>query len=210
MCGKKIGGIQVILVGDFFQLSPVLNELYGNPGKHCFMLPWFNEFFPIKILYYWYFFFFKYRMERREYSCASCGGRPSSPERLPASSFAEILYKLFSVNAIETDILCNKCRHKCRNILRRKQTLDINDEDDAKDPTFRSLKRSKCIQVHVSNPPSIALLLLSSSRSHSYFFVCKKPGPKLLSVSINQARMDVFVARMDVFVRSEMLCRPFN
>lgn len=46
---KKIGGIQVILVGDFFQLSPVLNELYGNPGKHCFMLPWFNEFFPQKI-----------------------------------------------------------------------------------------------------------------------------------------------------------------
>lgn len=108
-----------------------------------------------------------------------------------------------TVNAIETDILCNKCLHKCRNILRRKQILDINDEDDAKDPTFRSPKRSKCIQVHVSSPPSFALPLPSASWSHSYFFVCKKPGPKLLSVSINQVRMDVFV-------RSEMLCRPFN
>lgn len=99
-----------------------------------------------------------------------------------------------TVNAIETDILCNNCRHKCRNILRRKQILDINDEEDAKHSTFRSPKKSKCIQVHVhvSSPPLIALLLPSSSWSHSYFFVCKKPGPKLLSVS-NQARMDVFV-----------------
>lgn len=78
-----------------------------------------------------------------------------------------------TVNAIETDRLCNKCRHKCRNILRRKQILDINYKDDTEDPTFRSPKRSKCIQVHVSSPPSIALLLPSSSRSHSYFLSAK-------------------------------------
>lgn len=46
---KSFGGIQVILVSDFYQLSLVSNELYGNSGKHCFMLPWFNEFFPHKI-----------------------------------------------------------------------------------------------------------------------------------------------------------------
>lgn len=133
-------------------------------------------------------------MERREYPCALCGGRPSSSERRTASSFAQILYKHFSVNAIETGVLCNKCRHKCRNSSRRKQISDINlnNKDDAKDPTFRSPKRSKCIPV--SSPPSIALPLPSSSRSHSYCFVCNKPGPKLLSVT-NQARMDVFLRK---------------
>lgn len=123
----------------------------------------------------------------------------------PASSFAQILYKHFSVNAIETDVLCNKCRHKRRNISRRKQISDINlnNEDDAKDPTFRSPKRSKCIPV--SSPPSTALTLPSSSRSHSYCFVCKKPGPKLLSVT-NQARMDVFVRKEIVIPPGARCC----
>lgn len=34
------GDIQVILVGDFYHLPPVSNELLGDPGNHCFRLPW--------------------------------------------------------------------------------------------------------------------------------------------------------------------------
>ena len=43
------GVIQVILVGDFYQLKPVENELYGDSGKQCFVLPWFETYFPHKI-----------------------------------------------------------------------------------------------------------------------------------------------------------------
>lgn len=36
------------MVGDFFQLPPIANELYGDPGYHCFRATWFNTFFKHK------------------------------------------------------------------------------------------------------------------------------------------------------------------
>ena len=44
-----LGVIQVILVGDFYQLPPVSNELLGDPGNHCFRLPWFDDCFTHKL-----------------------------------------------------------------------------------------------------------------------------------------------------------------
>lgn len=161
-------------MGDFFQLS---NKLYGDQDKHCFMLAWFNDFFS-PLNYYTIDTSFSSGTELKEGNILV---RCVVEDNLHQNVVLPVRSPRFctnTVNAIETDILCNKCRHKCRNILRRKQILDINDEEDAKDSTFSSPKRSKCIQVHVSSPPSIALLLLSSSRSHSYFFCLQKTLPK--------------------------------
>ena len=45
----SFGGIQMILCGDFYQLSPVANELYGDQGKHCFNTKFFDQVFPHRV-----------------------------------------------------------------------------------------------------------------------------------------------------------------
>ncbi|OOZ35957.1 hypothetical protein BOW52_11020 [Solemya elarraichensis gill symbiont] len=48
-CSNIFGGIQVILVGDFYQLPPIANALTGDSGHYCFQLAWFNDCFPHQI-----------------------------------------------------------------------------------------------------------------------------------------------------------------
>ena len=43
---RYFGGIQVIFSGDFFQLPPVPDELYGETGKYCFESEYFSSALP--------------------------------------------------------------------------------------------------------------------------------------------------------------------
>jgi ATP-dependent DNA helicase PIF1 len=43
---KVFGGIQVVLSGDFFQLPPIKDELYGDNGDYCFNAMFFKTCFP--------------------------------------------------------------------------------------------------------------------------------------------------------------------
>ena len=44
------GGLQVIVLGDFFQLPPVPDELKMDPGEYCFSSPVFHKFFGHKFV----------------------------------------------------------------------------------------------------------------------------------------------------------------
>ena len=128
-------------------------------------------------------------------------------ERRPASLFSNILQIHFPVDVKESSDLCNKCRHKCRKVeeaaikkavLSKKVVKDALDDD----PSIASPKRAK--RTTVSSPPSVSLPISSSSQSHGYCFVCKKPGPKLISVS-HHARLLVFIRR-GVIISSGARC----
>ena len=44
------GGIQIVLCGDFRQLPPVPNILYGEEGDFCFESSVFEEVFPHRVV----------------------------------------------------------------------------------------------------------------------------------------------------------------
>lgn len=38
--------LQVIVIGDFYQIPPISNQLYGDRRMYCFLLLFFKEAFP--------------------------------------------------------------------------------------------------------------------------------------------------------------------
>jgi hypothetical protein len=56
------------------------------------------------------------------------------------------------------------------------------------------------------SPPSVSLHIPTTSKSHAYCFVCKKPGPKIIVVS-DKLRLNVYV-RKGIIVPAGARCCP--
>ncbi|XP_056022083.1 uncharacterized protein LOC125673390 [Ostrea edulis] len=147
-------------------------------------------------------------MDGRQYRCCLCNKKTTPDERRPVGLFLSTLRKHFSLDVEETDRICNKCRHKCRNIkesnTRQPMLLRPATEDEKKDPTFQSPKQKRT-KSPFSSPPTIPLSIPSSSQSHGYCFVCKKPGPKLVTVS-HHVRMFVFIQKEIIIPTGARCC----
>uniref|UniRef100_K1RAW0 DDE Tnp4 domain-containing protein n=1 Tax=Magallana gigas TaxID=29159 RepID=K1RAW0_MAGGI len=79
----------------------------------------------------------------------------------------------------------------------------IAPQEETEDPTFASPKQKRPKHAFPS-PPSVPLPIPSSSQSHGYCFVCKKPGPKLVAVS-HHVRLLVFIRR-EIIIPSGARC----
>ena len=119
----------------------------------------------------------------------------------------KIITKCFMVTDCTDDsVICNKCSHKCYKIRNdefapfSKQTTDSVD-DATFHPTAKKPKSNPA-----ASPPSVKLSIPSTNRGHSYCFICKKPGPKLVVTPI-KARFTAFLHN-GVYVPAGLRCCP--
>ncbi|VDI47387.1 Hypothetical predicted protein [Mytilus galloprovincialis] len=115
------------------------------------------------------------------YRCVLCNKRTKPHERRSINkSVAKCLKKNFLITHKQEDKICNTCRHKyyVKEIRQSFVVQHILSDDEDYVPPAR--RRSTVL----SSPPSVSLSIPSTSKSHSYCFICKKPGPKLIVVII--------------------------
>ncbi|CAC5364418.1 unnamed protein product [Mytilus coruscus] len=77
--------------------------------------------------------------------------------------------------------------------------------DNDPDPDFIPVVRSSSKNVDCRSPPSIQLKLPSTTASHAQCVVCKRHGPKLVTVP-NSARHDLFLQRLIILPQGARCC----
>ncbi|CAG2245126.1 unnamed protein product [Mytilus edulis] len=139
----------------------------------------------------------------KSHPCVLCNKRTKPHERRSINkSVAKYLKKNFLITHKQEDKICNTCRHKYYVKETRPSPVVqhlLSDDEDYVPPAKR---RSTVL----SSPPSVSLSIPSTSKSHSYCFICKKPGPKLIVVP-SQARFSTFLKK-EVIIPAGCRCCP--
>ncbi|XP_076080275.1 uncharacterized protein LOC143051153 [Mytilus galloprovincialis] len=139
----------------------------------------------------------------KSHPCVLCNKRTKPHERRSINkSVAKYLKKNFLITHKQEDKICNTCRHKYYVKETRPSPVVqhlLSDDEDYAPPAKR---RSTVL----SSPPSVSLSIPSTSKSHSYCFICKKPGPKLIVVP-SQTRFSTFLKK-EVIIPAGCRCCP--
>ncbi|CAC5424087.1 unnamed protein product [Mytilus coruscus] len=106
------------------------------------------------------------------FKCVLCSKCTKPKERATVNKdITKYLRRKFLIEAKDGDIICNKCRH----IFRKEKDHKVL-------PCVKTSKSSSQTPATFS-PPSVSLKIPSTSKSHAYCCICKKPGPKLIVIS---------------------------
>ncbi|CAC5404613.1 unnamed protein product [Mytilus coruscus] len=106
------------------------------------------------------------------FKCVLCSKCTKPKERATVNKdITKYLRRKFVIEAKDGDIICNKCRH----IFRKERDHKVL-------PCVKTSKSSSQTTATFS-PPSVTLKIPSTSKSHAYCCICKKPGPKLIVIS---------------------------
>ena len=147
------------------------------------------------------------------YPCVVCCKRTKTAERRNLSGEKNKEIRKYLVNKlfirpqeVIEGVTCNKCRLFCGKEIQKKPTTKRNAEYLDKDPDFIPVVSSSSKNyVDCRSPPSIQLKFPSTTASHAQCVVCKRHGPKLVTVP-NSARYDLFLKRLIILPQGARCC----
>lgn len=144
------------------------------------------------------------------YAFILCNKRTKPGERRRVChSLSRFLAKNFLVEPKSEDVICDKCRRrhyrqKEQNTSKTVNCTEFCESDDDYTPPTSKPRRDN----NLSSPPSVRLSIPSTSKTHSYCFLCKKPGHKLINVP-SKARFSTFLHN-EIIIPAGSRCCPVH
>ena len=158
-------------------------------------------------------FFFRMPGKKQNYfKCILCSKETKPKERRKLNkALRRFLRRKFLTESTSDDVICNKCRvkyYKVQNENNQNENrpavgtpvAECSDDDQYRPPTKKACK--------LSSPPSVALPIPSTSTSHAYCCICKRPGPKLVVVP-PECKTRVFV-HQNILIPAGSRCCPVH
>lgn len=129
-------------------------------------------------------------------TCILCEKRLKNHQRRPVNrQIAKYLRKTFLIESKCSDYICGKCS---RPVYRVSQSSSLPSQTTIEIPCSQQTR----------SPPSVRLNISSATKSHAYCFICKKAGPKLVTVP-TQLRNETFL-KHNILITADSRCCPVH